>query len=135
MPDGLLLTLDGRTTAVLTAVDGATTWVALDGGTWAVVEAPPARVRAVAAASDAQVRSPMPGAVVAVHAATGDRVEAGAPLLAVEAMKMEHVLRAPQEGTVELLVRQGDQVVVDQPVAVGARRRRPTRRRRPRRSA
>ncbi len=117
VPDGLLLTLDGRTTSVLTAVDGATTWVAVDGGTWAVVAAPPARVRALAADADAQVRSPMPGAVVAVHAATGDAVEAGAPLLAVEAMKMEHVLRAPLPGTVEVLVRVGDQVVVDQPVA------------------
>ena len=31
---------------------------------------------------------------------------------------MEHVLRAPLAGTVELLCRLGDQVVVDQPVAV-----------------
>jgi len=117
VPDGLLLTLDGRTTTVLTAVDGATTWVAADGGTWAVVQAPPRRVRAREADADAQVRSPMPGAVVAVHAKTGDVVEAGTPLLAIEAMKMEHELRAPLTGTVELLVRLGDQVAVDQPVA------------------
>ncbi len=116
-PDGLLLTLDGVTRTALTAVDGETTWVHVDGGTWAVVQAPPARVRAVQADTDAQVRSPMPGAVVAVHTATGEAVEAGAPLLAVEAMKMEHVLAAPLAGTVELLVRLGDQVVVDQPVA------------------
>ncbi|HEU0104491.1 MAG TPA: biotin carboxylase N-terminal domain-containing protein [Mycobacteriales bacterium] len=116
-PDGLLLTLDGRTTTVLVAVDGATTWVALDGGTWAVVEAPPARVRQSEADTDAQVRSPMPGTVVAVHVSTGSAVVAGAALLAVEAMKMEHVLRAPLAGTVEVAVRVGDQVVVDQVVA------------------
>ena len=117
VPDGLLLTVDGATLTVATAVDGATTWVHVDGRTWAVVEAPPARVRAVEAETDAQVRSPMPGLVVAVHVTSGDVVEGGAPLLAVEAMKMEHVLRAPLNGTVELLVRLGDQVVVDQPVA------------------
>ena len=118
VPDGLLLSVDGRTTSVLTAVDGITTWVAVDGGTWPVTEAPPARVREAETETDAQVRSPMPGSVVAVHAATGDTVEAGTPLLAVEAMKMEHVLTAPLAGTLEVLVRLGDQVVVDQPVAV-----------------
>jgi len=117
VPDGLLLTVDGRTATVLTAVDGPTAWVAVDGGTYAVTQAPPRPVRALEAETDAQVRSPMPGAVVAVHAQTGDAVEAGAPLLAIEAMKMEHELRAPLAGTVELLVRLGDQVAVGQPVA------------------
>ena len=42
---------------------------------------------------------------------------AGAPLLVIEAMKMEHVLRAPLAGTAELLVRVGDQVAVDQVLA------------------
>ncbi len=115
--DGLLLTLDGTTRPVLALVDGDTTWVAVDGAVWPVVEAPPARVREVESDADAQVRSPMPGAVIAVHVTTGDTVAAGAPLLAVEAMKMEHVLKAPQDGTVELHVRLGDQVVVDQPLA------------------
>ncbi len=117
VPDGLLLTVDGRTATVLTAVDGPTTWVAVDGGTYAVTQAPPRPVRALEAETDAQVRSPMPGAVVAVHAQTGDAVEAGAPLLAIEAMKMGHELRAPLTGTVEVLVRLGDQVAVGQPVA------------------
>jgi acetyl-CoA/propionyl-CoA carboxylase biotin carboxyl carrier protein len=115
--DGLLLTLDGATRPVLAVVDGDTTWVAVDGAGWPVVEAPPARVREVESDADAQVRSPMPGAVIAVHVTAGETVTAGTPLLAVEAMKMEHVLRAPQDGTVELLVRLGDQVVVDQPLA------------------
>ncbi len=117
VPDGLLLTADGRTATVLTAVEGPTTWVAVDGGTYAVTQAPPRPVRALEAETDAQVRSPMPGAVVAVHAQTGDAVEAGTPLLAIEAMKMEHELRAPLTGTVEVLVRLGDQVAVGQPVA------------------
>ncbi|KDD71330.1 hypothetical protein H632_c5279p0, partial [Helicosporidium sp. ATCC 50920] len=45
--------------------------------------------------------APMPGRVVKVFAAAGDRVEEGAPLVALEAMKMEHVLRAPCAGIVE----------------------------------
>ncbi len=117
VPGGLLLTVDGHTSTALTAVDGATIWVALDGCTSAVTQAPPRPVRALEAETDAQVRSPMPGAVVAVHAQTGDAVEAGTPLLAIEAMKMEHELRAPLTGMVEVLVRLGDQVAVGQPVA------------------
>jgi acetyl-CoA/propionyl-CoA carboxylase biotin carboxyl carrier protein len=47
----------------------------------------------------------------------GQPAQRGTPVLAVEAMKMEHVLKAPIDGVVELLVKTGDQVVVDQPLA------------------
>ena len=40
------------------------------------------------------------GTVVAVHVATGQQVDRGAPLVTVEAMKMEHTLTAPYAGTV-----------------------------------
>lgn len=57
------------------------------------------------------LRSPMPGKVVAVHVKAGDRVKRGAALLAIEAMKMEHVLTAPTDGTIERLhVTEGAQV-------------------------
>ena len=56
----------------------------------------------------------MPGSVVQVTAAVGDRVEAGAPLVVLEAMKMEHTLRAPHAGTVrEVRVGVGEQVETD----------------------
>ncbi len=116
-PDGLLLTVDGRMVPVLLAVDGDTTWVAVDGTTTAVATAPPLALRTAAVRGDAEVRSPMPGSVVAVHVRTGDTVEAGTALLAVEAMKMEHTLRAAVGGAVDVLVRLGDQVVVGQHLA------------------
>jgi acetyl-CoA/propionyl-CoA carboxylase biotin carboxyl carrier protein len=117
-PGGLLLTLDGRSTSARTVQDGATTWVHVDGRTFALAELPPAKLHAGATSADTTVRSPMPGSVVAVHVADGATVEEGTPLLAVEAMKMEHTLTAPISGTVELTVRPGDQVAVDQQLAV-----------------
>jgi acetyl-CoA/propionyl-CoA carboxylase biotin carboxyl carrier protein len=60
----------------------------------------------------------MPGSVIAVHVGQGDSVTKGQPLLVVEAMKMEHTLNAPLDGTVgELLVRVGQQVKVDELLA------------------
>ncbi|QVT81591.1 Acetyl-/propionyl-coenzyme A carboxylase alpha chain [Nocardioides aquaticus] len=46
------------------------------------------------------VRAPAPAVVVAVRVAAGDRVEAGAPLVVLESMKMETAVRAPAAGTV-----------------------------------
>lgn len=55
--------------------------------------------------------APMPGSVIAIRAAVGDRVEEGQPLVVMEAMKMQHTIVAPYAGTVtELDVREGSQV-------------------------
>ncbi len=60
---------------------------------------------------DGAVRSPMPGKVVALLTREGEAVERGAPLLRLEAMKMEHTLRAPRDGVVSgLSIGEGDQV-------------------------
>ncbi|MGI9401768.1 MAG: biotin carboxylase N-terminal domain-containing protein [Rhizobiaceae bacterium] len=57
------------------------------------------------------VVAPMPGIVKAMMAKAGQKVCRGEPLLALEAMKMEHVLPAPCDGrVVEVLVNIGDQV-------------------------
>ncbi|VXB65905.1 acetyl/propionyl/methylcrotonyl-CoA carboxylase subunit alpha [Arthrobacter sp. 8AJ] len=68
-------------------------------------------------AADPEVRSPMPGTVVAVPVSDGDAVEAGEVLVSVEAMKMEHHLVAPLAGTVHLAARTGDLVKADQILA------------------
>jgi len=49
------------------------------------------------------LRAPMPGRVVSVHAAAGDTVRHGQPLIVIEAMKMERTLSAPFDGCVESL--------------------------------
>ncbi len=63
--------------------------------------------------------APMPGTVVTVAVSTGDRVEAGAPMLVLEAMKMQHTVTAPHAGTVtEVDVRPGAQVAAGEVLAV-----------------
>jgi propionyl-CoA carboxylase alpha chain len=52
----------------------------------------------------------MPGSVVRVAVEVGDVVEAGAPLLWLEAMKMEHAIAAPAAGVVTQVVAVGTQV-------------------------
>jgi 3-methylcrotonyl-CoA carboxylase alpha subunit len=55
--------------------------------------------------------APMPGKVIALIAPVGTRVEKGAPLLILEAMKMEHTIAAPAAGTVKaFLFNVGEQV-------------------------
>jgi 3-methylcrotonyl-CoA carboxylase alpha subunit len=59
----------------------------------------------------ASLAAPMPGKVIAVLVKAGARVEKGAPLMILEAMKMEHTITAPRDGEVkELLFAAGDQV-------------------------
>jgi 3-methylcrotonyl-CoA carboxylase alpha subunit len=62
-------------------------------------------------ASTGHLTAPMPGKVIAVSTSRGQRVERGAPLLVMEAMKMEHTILAPADGVVEdVLYGVGDQV-------------------------
>jgi 3-methylcrotonyl-CoA carboxylase alpha subunit len=67
-----------------------------------------------AAAGDGAIIAPMPGKVTSVEVAAGDKVTKGQRLLTLEAMKMEHGLVAPFDGTVaELNASEGAQVQVD----------------------
>jgi pyruvate carboxylase subunit B len=83
--------------------------------------------QARAPASGGLVKAPMPGLVVRVQVATGQRVETGAGLVVVEAMKMENELRAPRPGVVETVhvtagqaVEKGAPLVTLGPVPSGA---------------
>ena len=66
---------------------------------------------AAGAAGDGAILSPMPGRLIAVDVAVGDKVTAGQKLVTLEAMKMEHSLTAPFDGVVaELSATTGGQV-------------------------
>jgi len=59
----------------------------------------------------------MPGRVVKILAAIGDQVQAGDPLLIIEAMKMESQVPAPIDGKVAtILASEGDNVKTDETV-------------------
>ncbi|WP_432559403.1 biotin carboxylase N-terminal domain-containing protein [Granulicoccus sp. GXG6511] len=114
----LRLTVDGTQQKWLVVRDGDTFWIAGDGGAWDL------RLRPLidpaihdAGTTDGEVRSPMPGAVIACFVADGAVVATGDRLLAVEAMKMEHALVAPIGGIVRLHVKHLDQVAADQLLA------------------
>ncbi|CAN5158485.1 acetyl/propionyl/methylcrotonyl-CoA carboxylase subunit alpha [soil metagenome] len=57
---------------------------------------------------------PMPGLLVSLNVAEGDKVEAGQPLAVIEAMKMENILRAEKTGTVKSVnAKAGESLAVD----------------------
>jgi 3-methylcrotonyl-CoA carboxylase alpha subunit len=58
-----------------------------------------------------KIVAPMPGRVIAVHVAAGKLVERGTPLIMLEAMKMEHTLKAGHAGKIEYVgCKPGDQI-------------------------
>jgi acetyl-CoA/propionyl-CoA carboxylase biotin carboxyl carrier protein len=116
--DRLTVTLDALRTEYLVAASDGQIWLSGGGRTAMVEEVREAPVRPDDEhTGDAELTSPMPGSVVAVGVQDGQRVDAGAVVVTVEAMKMEHALTAPVDGVVELLVAVGDQVKVGQPLA------------------
>jgi propionyl-CoA carboxylase alpha chain len=71
------------------------------------------------AVASGSLLAPMPGTVVSVTVEAGARVEAGQPVLVLEAMKMQHTVAAPTAGTVtELPVSTGQQVAAGEVLAV-----------------
>lgn len=100
----------GRAPRIVTAVAGDQVFVWCGGATYSF-----ARVRSARAASGGEhggdLLAPMPGRVRKVSVAAGDRVERGMVLIVLEAMKMEHAIRAPKDGVLKrLLVKEGDLV-------------------------
>ena len=125
---GLAHAGDGRDLVLVARVDGNETRVAAQLGDefshWqadgAELAARDMRLRGAArAASEASgvLLAPLHGRVTQACVETGAAVAAGALLVVIEAMKMEHQIRAPHSGTVLALhVRAGDQVAVRQPL-------------------
>ncbi|BBH17633.1 acetyl/propionyl-CoA carboxylase subunit alpha [Nocardioides baekrokdamisoli] len=108
--DAVVLETDGVRRAFVVHLDGAHVDVESALGHVALKRRP----RFIDPATQVAVGSllaPMPGSVISIRAAVGDRVEEGQPLVVMEAMKMQHTIAAPYAGTVtELDVREGSQV-------------------------
>lgn len=97
----LALWIDGRSLYAHAVIHGETAIVQVAGrqAVFRLIDPRSAAVTSDDAAGG--LRSPMPGRVVLVHVKAGDRVKRGTPLLAIEAMKMEHVVTAPKDGLIE----------------------------------
>ena len=116
--DTITVVVDGRRETMTFARSDSATWISSAQGTWQLRTVAEPSVRDDDAHSgDAEILSPMPGSVIAVGTSTGELITAGTAVVVVEAMKMEHTLTTPIDGTVELVVAVGDQVRVDQLLA------------------
>ena len=101
------IAIDGEAIAIARAADRDRQFIRLHGRSHV---ATPGREGAEEAdgGRHAELRAPMPGAVVAIHAAPGDAVTAGQPLVTIESMKLQAALGAPRDGVVaEVAVAEG----------------------------
>ncbi len=104
----LLVEIDGIVRTVEATVVGEQVWLSTaasadPGGTtvqWTRHEQHRSRSGSSGGGPDAPVVCPMTGRVVVVHVQPGDEVAKGQAVVVVEAMKMEHQLRAPRDGVV-----------------------------------
>jgi 3-methylcrotonyl-CoA carboxylase alpha subunit len=101
----------GEAFEVRAVLDGETLHLFGPTGPQQLGYAPPLAHAGDDAAEGGSLVAPMPGKVVALLCAQGDRVSKGQPLLVMEAMKMEHTINAPADGEVTgLPFAVGDQV-------------------------
>ena len=112
------LLLAGKSTTIV-AQRGAEGW-ALHVDGWPVhANVIDERTRAIRAMTNASgtaagprpVKAPMPGLIVRIEVAVGDRVRAGQPVIAMEAMKMENELKAESDGIVTRIAIERGQAV------------------------
>jgi biotin carboxyl carrier protein len=102
MPDGKLrLVGDGGVTVAEVTPEGVRRFVRLGVMDFVVEHAGTGRTRSTAVGTAGGLTAPMPGVITKVMVVVGDEVTKGQPLLALEAMKMEHLIRAPHAGVVK----------------------------------
>jgi 3-methylcrotonyl-CoA carboxylase alpha subunit len=108
----LVLTLGGQRAQVEVVRLGASGFAVFAAGEQALLQLRAADLGSAAAVqSGGRLTAPMPGKIIALHVQPGETVQAGAPLLVLEAMKMEHTLSAPSTGQVSAVLHAvGDQV-------------------------
>jgi 3-methylcrotonyl-CoA carboxylase alpha subunit len=103
--------LGGRRVAAGFATSGEDVTLFLDGISYRLKRAGIAMGEEDSEAAALKIMAPMPGRIIAVHAEAGKTVEKGAPLIVLEAMKMEHTLKAGHAGRIEFVgCKPGDQI-------------------------
>jgi propionyl-CoA carboxylase alpha chain len=117
-PTEVTLERDSVATTYAVSIAGSRVDVDAPGGHRALTTVPRFADPADAVASGSLL-APMPGTVVSVAVEKGDQVDAGQPVLVLEAMKMQHTVTAPHAGTVtQIDVRTGSQVAAGEILAV-----------------
>ena len=116
--------VDGRRRNGVVIADGGRLTVFLGGSRRDIFLEDPGAAADSAEVGSGRLTSPMPGTVVRVLVEAGQTVAKDTPLLVLEAMKMEHTIAAPADGTVEALpfavgdrVEEGVELVVFAPAA------------------
>jgi acetyl-CoA/propionyl-CoA carboxylase biotin carboxyl carrier protein len=109
---GLDAVVDRQHHDLVLATDEDSTWVGLGGTVTTLLDPPLIGPDGRPSSAHGTVTSPMPGQVVAVAVSAGDDVVEGQVLVSIEAMKMEHAILAPFDGTVAEVRSIGDQVQV-----------------------
>ena len=99
----LTVALDGERIKAIASADGAAIELVFRGRRWRWLRDDLQHSHTEAEATTGAVLAPMPGTVLEVLVLEGQTVKRGAALLVVEAMKMEHTLRAPRDGRVTAL--------------------------------
>jgi 3-methylcrotonyl-CoA carboxylase alpha subunit len=100
-PDGVLsIELDGIRRRLPVLAHRREVVVFLHGESWRLIETDPLLARAGDDPTAGRLTAPMPGRVIRLLVEPGSRVRRGAPLLILEAMKMEHTIAAPADGVV-----------------------------------
>jgi 3-methylcrotonyl-CoA carboxylase alpha subunit len=107
----LTVDLGGRRIAAGFALTGDDITLFLDGISYRLKRAGIAMDEEDGEAAALRIMAPMPGRIIAVHVSAGKMVEKGAPLIVLEAMKMEHTLKAGHAGKIEYVgCKPGDQI-------------------------
>jgi 3-methylcrotonyl-CoA carboxylase alpha subunit len=96
----LRLEFDGRRMDATVIVANEKRHVFLNGRTWQLARVDPLYHSGAGGGAEGGLLAPMPGKVIALLAEPGARIEKGAPLMILEAMKMEHTILAPATGIV-----------------------------------
>ena len=108
---GMRISVDGEDIAAFAAPHGEDLRIWIGADHWDIAFPDPLAGIAAHHSSEGSLIAPMPGVITLLSAKPGDARAAGEPLLVMEAMKMEHAIKAPYDGTIKAYkFAPGDQV-------------------------